>query len=124
MNLTTDNIIDLLAIGTSLLNIFVIIGLAWLGYKWGFKNWLKQKREESKIQERQRYYESKIEACKAAWGLLGYCFDVPNEKTFIIFEMEGRDKKYFFLPLKAEVFINDFEKFFFEESHSLFWIKR
>jgi hypothetical protein len=93
-----------------------IIIVAILTYFFGYKNWKKQKEKEPEYLLKQASFTSKIEACKAAWGLLIYMSDKENDKTVIV----KRDDGYYLRREQAIDYFKALPAVFYEQGHGLF----
>lgn len=115
--------LDYWKIALSVLSLLLTLLLAWLGYKLAFKNWMEQKKEEVKLRKQQLQYDARLDAHKAAWGLLAYLSEKENDKTVFV-DRGTREESYYMLRKEqARDFLKALPKVFFEDGHGLFLSK-
>ena len=84
--------------------------------EWTHKYWRKQKREDI-------IYQSKLEAAKAAWGLLIFLTEKENGKNFLIYQGTKESPEIFFDLIRGRNYLTVIAKIFFEDGHGVFLSK-
>ncbi|RMF24185.1 MAG: hypothetical protein D6765_12105 [Bacteroidetes bacterium] len=100
--------------------------LFWLGYRFGIRRWLREKKEERRLKREEMQYHHRLESLRAVWGLLAYMSQKENEKTVFVKRLkkqsgpEGGSSAAWFLRTKqAHDFLERLPRIFYEQGHGI-----
>ncbi len=102
------------------LPLLLTLGVAIWGFRRAFRAWERQKKREIELALEQKRYESKIEACKAAWSLLVYMSEKENERTVFVDRGTAQNPTYMMRPEQGIEYIKKLPEVFFDKGHGIF----
>jgi hypothetical protein len=88
--------------------------------RWAHKYWHKQKKEEINYHLETIRFQGKLEAAKAAWGLLAYLSENENENNFLIYRGTKVKPEVFFNLERGRKYIKTLSEIFHEKGHGIF----
>lgn len=91
--------------------------------RWAHKYWRKQKEEELNYQLDALRYKSRLEAAKAAWGLLAFLSEKENEKSFLAYRGSREKPEVYFNLDRGRDYLNALSEIFYDQGHGIFLTK-
>lgn len=93
--------------------------IAYLGYNWAHRNWVRQKAIEHDYQQQQLRFDTKIAAYKGAWSLISYMGQMDNPKAMFYKSWEQGKEQLCLFPERIVLFNEAIERVFFAEGHGV-----
>lgn len=112
--------LEILKVVADFLSVAAVITVAYLGYRWAHKYWLKEKEKEIVYGVEQARFEKKLESCKAVWALLAYLSEKENAKTIFVVRGDKNNRQHFVRKEQAVEFLKVLPEVFYEQGHGIF----
>ncbi len=95
-----------------------------LGYKYGFRKWLREKETEQRLQRENLRYQSRLEAYRAVWTLLAYMSEKENERTIFVTRLKDENAPkgntaIFLRTEQAQQFLRELPEVFYTQGHGI-----
>ncbi len=105
------------------LTLIVTLFIAIKANRWAMSYWHEQKKEEINYQLLNLRYQGRLEAARAAWGLLAFLSEKESGNNFLVYRGTKEKPEVYFNIERGKKYISRLNQLFYEQGHGIFLTK-